>query len=187
MPRKVDAGDVLAALGGVLVLVSLFLEWYEDATGWQAFEALDLVLAALALAAIAAALSGFGLRSFLSPRALLPIGLALLVIVAVQLIEPPPVVGDLDIGPGGWLALAGAALVVTGGILRTAAISVTVNVGGRDARPRVPAVDRRPASSDVAGEGAGAVRVAHPPASAAPLADTQATQPFQPVRPDEEP
>lgn len=212
MARRIDAGELLAALGGLLVLVALFLEWYGETTGWGAFELADLVLAALALGAVAVAASSFGAGWPLSPRALVPIGLALLVIVAVQLGDRPPAVEDGDLDAGAWLALAGAVLVLVGGILRTSSISVSIDVGGRDVRRRVPAVDRRQAD---ASPGAGAVRrqAARPAGdeavapgagvegggpgggaaaaeavrrrrSAAPLADTQATQPFRPVDED---
>jgi hypothetical protein len=43
--RRIDAGDVLAALGALLLLVGLFLAWYDGANAWEAFETLDLVLA----------------------------------------------------------------------------------------------------------------------------------------------
>ena len=171
-PRRIDAGDVLAALGALLVLVSLFLAWFGDVDGWQVFEALDLVLAGLALAALAAAATGAGLLREPSPRLLLPIGLALLAIVALQLIQPPPVVADADPdrGAGAWLALAGALLVVIGGLLRVARLSVSVTVAERDARPRVPAVDRRE----------DAIRVSPAPPAPAP-AESGATQSFRPV------
>ncbi len=190
MPRRIDAGEVLAALGGVLVFVSLFLAWFDDASGWESFEALDVFIAALALTAIWAAMSNlFSLPSALSPRALPVLGVVLLVVVAVQLIQPPPVFA-LDDDPvretGAWLALAGAALVLLGGVLRAAHISVTVSVGGRDVRRRVPAVERRPTAGAPAAPsrsaaapapgaaGEGAVRVAHPASGA----EDQATQPF---------
>ena len=172
MPRRIDAGELLAALGGLLVLVSLFLDWFEPASGWEVFEALDLVLAVLALAVLAAAASGFGADTPIGARALLPLGLALLFVVAVQLLEPPPGAPDDSPATGAWLALAGAALVAAGGILRTSSVSVTVNVGGRDTRRRVPAVARRPAAAEPA-----------PAAVSAPAAapDPQETQPFKPV------
>ena len=196
MPRKIDAGEVLAAIGGVLVFVSLFLNWFSDYTGWEAFESLDLVIALLALLAVVSALSSItGWPDGLSPRLLPWLGGLLLLIVTVQLIEPPPGLLNVEIDAdgdtfgawfdpereaGAWLALAGSALMLLGGILRLARISVTVSVGGRDVRKRVPAVDRRP-------NGGGAVDpepteptqpVTEPQALAA---DPQATQAFSPV------
>ncbi len=191
MPRRIDAGDVLAALGALLVLVGLFLDWFGGANGWEAFEALDLVLAALALAAIAAAAAGAGLLAAPSPRLLAPLGVALLAVVALQMVDPPPAIGDEDddLGAGAWLALAGAALVLIGGLMRVARVSVSVSVGGRDVRRRVPAVDRRPVPDPgAAGSTAGsspapareeAVRLGSSPAPvASPGDDPQPTQPF---------
>ena len=171
MPRRIDAGDVLAAIGGLLVFVGLFLDWFEGFSGWEAFEALDLVIAVLAaLAVVVAAASVAGSTGAPSPRVLPWVGALLVAIVAVQLIEPPPVFATIepDRELGAWLALAGSALVLLGGALRAASISVTVSIGGRDVRRRVPAVDRRPAASS---EGAPAEPVAEP-------TDPQPTQPF---------
>jgi hypothetical protein len=173
---------VLAAIGGLLVFVALFLEWFAGASAWEAFEALDLVIAVLALLAVAAGVaSASGSAGFaVSPRALPWIGALLLAIVAVQLIEPPPVFagGDPERDAGGWLALAGSGLVLLGGVLRAARISVTVSVGARDARARVPAVDRRPAGGAAAASGSGAAAA---PPLATPSDDDQATQPFAPT------
>lgn len=192
MPRKIDAGEVLAAIGGVLVFVALFLSWFDGLGGWEAFEALDLVIAALAVAAVAAAVSSIT-GGGLSPRALPWLGLLLLTIVVVQLIEPPPGAlhlevqsidgggrffeSDPDRETGAWLALAGSALVLLGGVLRLASISVTVSVGGRDVRKRVPAVDRR----DAPAEPAAAPVEPAASATAPPPEDAQATQPFSAV------
>ena len=171
MPRRIDAGEVLAAVGGVLVFVALFLSWFEGFSGWEAFEALDLVIAALALLAVVAVVaSTAGWSSGPSPRVLPWVGAALLAIVAVQLVEPPPTLGDAERETGAWLALAGSALVLLGGVLRAASISVTVSVGGRDVRRRVPAVDRRPAAPAPTPEG-----------FVSPLEPDQATQPFTPA------
>ena len=180
MSRKIDARELLAALGGLLVLISLFLDWYErdgraafggaDVTGWQVFEALDLVLAALAVAAIATGAAGLGTIASLGPRSLLPLGLVLLLVIVVQLVSPPPVAWDADPATGAWLALAGAALVLLGGILSAARIDVTVNVGARDTRRRVQAADPRPTAS--------AATAAPSPAAAA---EPEPTQPIRPV------
>lgn len=173
MPRRIDAGEVLAALGGLLVFVALFLGWFAGASAWEAFEALDLVIAVLALVAVAAAVASATGSSFsVSPRVLPWIGALLLAIVAVQLVEPPPVFAESDPEreAGGWLALAGSGLVLLGGVLRAARISVTVSVGPRDSRRRVPAVDRRPVAP--AGRSGGGV---------VGLGDDQATQPFTPA------
>ena len=195
MPRRIDAGEVLAAVGGALVFVALFLMWFGDFSGWEAFESLDLVIAALALLAVAAAVaSAAGWSSGPSARILPWLGAALLVIVAVQIIEPPPglfsIGGDgedsfaelIDADPetGAWLALAGAALVLLGGVLRAARISVTVSVGNRDVRRRVPAVDRRP------GAGAASSSSAPPADGRITLEPEQATQPFTPASPPED-
>ena len=55
-PREtlIPVGPVVAALGAVLLVVSLFLDWYESPvrggiTGFTVFEFLDLLLTALAV------------------------------------------------------------------------------------------------------------------------------------------
>lgn len=166
MPRKIDLGEALAALGALLLVIALFLNWFGDASGWEAFESLDLVLLLLALTALAAVVGAF---DWLGARLLAPLGALLLLIVVVQIVEPPPAVGDLDVETGAWLALAGAALVALGGLLRIASISITVS--GKDARPRVDAVDRRqPAATP-----------------AAPVAEPVADEPTQAFAPVDDP
>lgn len=194
MSRKIDARELLAALGGLLVLISLFLDWFEvrglTITGWRAFEALDLVLAALAIAAIATCAAALGAAAALNARALLPLGLALVLIVGIQLISPPPVAWDADPSTGAWMALAGALLVLIGGALSAARIDITVNVGARDTRRRVSAVDRRPTAEPKPDPAETPGRTAtpgdEPPARRSLLdePDPDATQPFKPVDPD---
>ena len=87
MPQRTVAA-VVVVIGGVMLFVSLFVEWYDPGTsGWTAFEILDLVLAFAA------------------------------VIVLTQLINPPPLVHDAARGTGGFLALAGSLILVAGGVL----------------------------------------------------------------------
>jgi hypothetical protein len=204
LPRRIDAGELVAALGGLLVIVALFLDWFglgagdgqtfgAAATGWEAFEALDLVLAGLALVALAVAASTFGAGWPLSPRALVWVGALLTIIVAIQLAEPPPVARGLDLEAGAWLALAGSLLVLVGGILRISSISITVSTQGRDVRQRVAAVDRREGAASATAPAADPPRrrslldddEGRPPAAgSSALSDPQATQPFRPVDED---
>ena len=50
MTRRVEAGPVLVTLGALLLLASLFLDWYEPGiSAWEAFEVWDIVLLVLAV------------------------------------------------------------------------------------------------------------------------------------------
>ncbi|HWH93424.1 MAG TPA: hypothetical protein VNT03_06145 [Baekduia sp.] len=145
MPRPIDLGRAVLLAGAALLCVSLFTEWYDTGpTGWQVFESLDLVLAALAVAAVVAALR----PDAIPPLAAAALPAAALLIVVVQLIDPPPAAGGGDPSTGAWLALAGALFMAAGAALSLAAISVTVQVRERDVRRRVPAVDRRGAADE---------------------------------------
>jgi uncharacterized membrane protein YgcG len=139
MHRRFDAGPLLAAAGAALLALALFLSWFEvDLNAWEAFEALDLVLAGLAAGIIFLAL-----RQTPDGRLLVGLAAAALLIVVVQLVDPPPAVAGAGRELGIWLALAGAALALVGAMLVLAAISVHVDVRGREHRRREAAVDRR--------------------------------------------
>ncbi len=159
MHRRFDAGPLLAAAGAALLALSLFLSWYEvDLNAWEIFEALDLVLAGLAAGIVYLALRGTP-----DGRLLVALAAAALVVVVVQLVEPPPAAAEAGRELGIWLALAGAALALAGAVLTLAAISVHVDVRGREHRRRETAVDRRsrtagaatPAGDAAAGGSAG--------------------------------
>jgi hypothetical protein len=143
MPRRIDLGRAVLFAGSALLLISLFTDWYElggvDVTGWQVFETLDLVLAALALAGMVAAVR----PDVVPPWVAVAVPGAAVFIVFVQLINNPPAAGDADPAAGAWIALAGSFLMAAGAALSLAAISVTVQVRERDLRRRVAAVDRR--------------------------------------------
>jgi hypothetical protein len=143
MPRRIDLGRAVLFAGSALLLISLFIDWYElgdlGLTGWQVFETLDLVLAALAIAGMVAAVR----PDTAPPWAAVVVPGAAVFIIFVQLIDNPPAAGDANPAAGAWIALAGAFLMAAGSALSLAAISVTVQVRERDVRRRVAAVDRR--------------------------------------------
>ena len=46
MTRRFEVGPILVALGAVVLLVSLFLDWYGSLTAWDAFEVVEVPLPA---------------------------------------------------------------------------------------------------------------------------------------------
>jgi len=130
--RPVDAGAAVAAGGSVLLLISLFLDWYgDDGTGysaWTLFEVIDLLLAAIALLAISTFVSRSGIEPRLPQAPLLVLGGAAVVLTVSQLIDAPPAVqrGEFDIQTGAWLALAGSALLLAGAFMSVARVSFSV-------------------------------------------------------------
>jgi hypothetical protein len=142
--RTLPVGPLIAALGALLLAVSLFLDWWDGVTAFTAYELLDLVLLALAVWTIAALAGGLGLvRPALSPGVSLAVALVTIAIVVSQVLnDPPAIVGsERDYDVGIWLALAGAALMVVGALLAYARISLAVDVRPREAgeRPAPPA------------------------------------------------
>jgi len=129
VPRQTQlaVGPLVASVGAVLLIVSLFLDWYEGLTGFTVYEFLDLLLVLLALATIASLAGGMGLvKPAPSPTLSLVVALFTIFVVLTQIInDPPAVVGpgpEKDIGI--WLALSGAALMVAGAVLGYASISL---------------------------------------------------------------
>src|ERR671930_2149556 len=56
MTRRFELGPLLAAAAAILLLVSLFLHWYGRVSAWDAFEVVDVALAALAVGTLLAAI-----------------------------------------------------------------------------------------------------------------------------------
>jgi hypothetical protein len=147
--ERFDAGTGLVAVGAVLLLVSLFIDWYRPGgDAWAVFEAIDLVLAGAAVGALLAMVPRLGNGGL--GRALPIISAAAFVVVAVQLIDPPPVVSDSDLQTGAWLALAATAVMAAGSLLGAASISITVDVRGRERRKRAAAIDARDGAAEPA-------------------------------------
>jgi hypothetical protein len=144
MTRRIEAGPVLVGLGALLLLVSVFLDWYDpQITAWEAFEVLDLLMVVLSLAAIAAVVGTFAPAVAVIDRRSLPlIVAALAVIVASQILDPPPTV-DGDPATGAWLALGAVLGMAVGAVLTVGRVSFALTVEGRDTRRHVSAVDAR--------------------------------------------
>ncbi|MEJ7823965.1 MAG: hypothetical protein WKF48_00965 [Solirubrobacteraceae bacterium] len=156
--RNIEAGMLLIAAGALLLLVSLFLTWYQPGIdAWEIFEVWDLVLAALALVALTALAGRMGFGRPRPASWLAAPASAALVIVLCAIINPPPlsrgVDGDPDVGL--WLALAASVLMAAGALLSVARISVAfspTHVHDAHATPRPrgpfgrgPRADRDPA------------------------------------------
>ena len=132
-------GDWVMGLGGLAVLVVMFLDWYEtpkitlgrdlgetaDAAAfnaWESFAVNDVVLALAAVMAITAAV-----LTALQPTAAVPLALAslttlvsilALVLVVFRVISPPELwtegLFDVDRAVGAWLGLVATATLVAG-------------------------------------------------------------------------
>jgi hypothetical protein len=117
-------GELVAAIGGLGLLVTSFLPWYsaggEDATAWQAFSVIDLLIAVTAVLSLSAAIVVIGRISVSYPIAgsTVATGFAAvaLTLIVVRLIDPPGG-GGVDVEYGAWLGLASAAAAAAGGYL----------------------------------------------------------------------
>jgi hypothetical protein len=144
LTRRFDIGPILLGLGAVLLLVALFLDWYGPLTAWNAFEITDILLAALAVAGLAGAVGLLAPElEYLEQRAIPWIVGAAFVLVAAELLDPPPGAGGESLGTGAWLALAAAVVMVLGVVLALGRVSFAVAVEGRDRRRRVATVDHQ--------------------------------------------
>jgi hypothetical protein len=137
-PREtqIPIGPVVAAIGAILLIVSLFLDWYEGPagqgiTGFTVFEFIDLLLTGMAVVMLVSLAEAIGLiRAGLRSGVPLVVATVALVIVLSQVVnDPPAVAGPRSIpqDTGIWLAVAGAALMVAGAVLSTARIAIAVD------------------------------------------------------------
>jgi hypothetical protein len=120
-PRRLSRGDWIAAIGGIALLVSLFLPWYsaggQSQTAWEAMALDDVILAIVAVLAIGAAvIVGIPrLRSVsvaTTSLAILPAVVGLLLTV-YRLVSPAPPV-DVSLDVGAWLGLAATMAIAVG-------------------------------------------------------------------------
>jgi hypothetical protein len=119
-------GEWIAGAGGLALLAAMFLHWYGtdlrivvvEATAWQAFGVLDIVLALLALVPLALVFFQATRRSPSIPVAFSVLtaiagGLAALLIL-YRIVNQPGPNEVVDVQAGAWLGLL-AALVIAGG------------------------------------------------------------------------
>ena len=150
MTRRFELGPILVVAAALLLLVSLFLDWYGGLTAWDVFEVVDILLAAVALAALAAALSAL-VPELPADRRWLPwLVAAAVVLVAVSIINKPPAATGRDLDTGAWVAFGAALGMVAGSILSLSRVSFSVAVEGRELRQRVSAVDERQPTTETA-------------------------------------
>ena len=144
-------GHVVAALGALVLFISLFLNWYEpEVSAWALFELTDIVLAAIAaVALVAAAQDLFGeSRAPVDAERWLPaLGAAALAIVIVTVIDDPPAVRDAEQDTGLWVALVGAILLAVGAFLSQRRISIVIT-----SAPREPQTGEYPIEPEYAGD-----------------------------------
>jgi hypothetical protein len=144
MTRRFEAGPILVALGAIVLVVSLFLDWYGSLTAWDAFEVVEVLLAALGATALVIAIGELMPDVEIGDRRWLPaIVLAVAVLVAAEIINPPPAAGGQDPASGAWIAFAAAVVMFLGTVLTFGRVRFAVSVEGRQMRERVPVVDNR--------------------------------------------
>ena len=136
---------MLVALGALVLLISLFLDWYQPTvTAWEAFEVLDLLLAALGVAALVARrrrdpTRGHGHRAPLAAARSSRRSRS----SSWRRSSTRRRCVDGDPDTGAWLALGAAVVMCIGTLLTLGRVSFALTVEGRDTRRRVSAVDAR--------------------------------------------
>lgn len=151
MTRRFELGPVLVAAAALLLLVSLFLDWYGGLSAWDTFELVDMLLAALALAAIALGVAALAPDAVPADRRWLPWPVAAAVIVvAVSIINRPPAAAGRTIDTGAWVAFGASLGMLVGAVLSLSRVSFSVAVEGREPRQRVAAVDERQPTTETA-------------------------------------
>jgi hypothetical protein len=117
--RRLRAGEWLAGAGGVALIVSLLLPWYEGATGYEALTIIDVLLTLLALLALALPV----LQATRDSPAL-PVGAAVLIaalgivgvlLVLFRIVDDP--FSGAELRAGAWVGLGAAVAIEASGWL----------------------------------------------------------------------
>ena len=149
--RRFEVGPILVALGALVLLVSLFLDWYGALTAWEAFEVVEVLLGSLAVAALVIAVGQLMPDLEYVDRRWLPlVVLAVAVLVAAEIVDPPPAAGGEDPATGAWLAFGAALVMFAGTVLTFGRVRFAVSVEGRETRERVSVVDHRQDTTETA-------------------------------------
>jgi hypothetical protein len=155
---RLTTGDMIAGVGGIALLISLFLPWYgvsvdiagfsasESGSGWEVLGFIDILLFLISIAAIAvvvARAAGALPDDLPAPVILLGLGALAVLLVLYRIIDIPtdgdvPDQVDLSRKVGIFIALIGAAAVACGG-WRTNTETPGARVGPAAADPPPPA------------------------------------------------
>jgi hypothetical protein len=180
-PTRLSYGAVAAGIGGIVLILSLFLDWVGEGpfalNGWEVFSITDIVLFLIGLAAILFAVLEAGRMNVRLPmdrvRALTILG-----IVATTLVWEVILEGDHQ-KIGIWLAGLAALAILAGGILAERAPELSVAVGGGSGAGAAPTAgypgqQAGGYAQPPATPAGGATTVGNlPPAQAAPPAQAQ--------------
>ena len=132
---RLTSGDISAGVGGIVLLISLFLPWYgvsvhvagfsasDSASGWEVFTFIDILLFLVAVAAIALVASkamGQLPADVPMPVVLCALGALAVLVILYRLIDTPapgnlPDAVDVSRKLGLFIGLIGAAGVAYGG------------------------------------------------------------------------
>jgi uncharacterized membrane protein len=126
--RRLRHGEWIAGAAGAALLLSLFLPWYRIAfgplegpsgTAWEAFAAVDVVLALLALVPLTLVVV-----QATRPSPSVPVAFSVLttlagalaaLLILWRLLDQPGPNDVVEVRPAAWLALAAALLAAAGG------------------------------------------------------------------------
>jgi hypothetical protein len=119
--RRLRFGEWLAVAGGIALIVSLLLPWYdgpiEPLTGYEALTIVDIALTLVALLAISLGVLQATLQTPAKPVALAVLsvvfGALAVLLVAFRLIDAPA--DGLHVRPAAWLGLVAALAITVGG------------------------------------------------------------------------
>ncbi len=141
--RRLRAGEWIAGVAGLALLVSLFLPWYEvvgtDVNAFEAFAVYDVLLVALAAGGIALTVVTANQRSPAMGIALDGlVSLAALVVFLLLLIRVLNMPGDLDAAGAERATFAWVGLLATLGVLVGGFVSMRDERLSKPGRPTDP-------------------------------------------------
>ena len=156
---RLRRGQLIAAAGGVALLVVMFLDWYsvggvdgvrsQGATAWQSFGVLDVILALVALLAIALAVFGATQRSPALPVATAVImcaaGMVTLLLVLYRILNQPGPNDFVEVSYGAFAGFLCVAAIAAGGWDAMSEDDPPFDVSGGELDDRVPARPAPPA------------------------------------------
>jgi hypothetical protein len=147
---KLRPADYVAGIGGLVLLVSLWLHWYGidfrvllppgqragvlnvlttrtgsfDGNAWQVFSVLDIVFCLIALVAIGVPVTAATTTSPAKPIAFAILGTVFsalaVVLILYRIANQPGSNAIIAVKPGAWIGLAGAVIALVGSYLAMA-------------------------------------------------------------------